>query len=42
MVVLPPEAFNGAIYINALGITASVVVLAIDFARSRKEQRAAT
>jgi TRAP transporter 4TM/12TM fusion protein len=42
MVVLPPEAFNGAIYINALGITASVVVLAIDFAKSRKEQRAAT
>src|SRR5581483_3462336 len=34
-VVLPPEAFAGAIWINAAGVTAAVIVLAIDWMRER-------
>jgi len=35
-VVLPPGAFAGAIWINAAGITAAVVVLTLDWLRGRK------
>ena len=35
-VVLPPEAFTGAIWINAAGVTAAIVVLAIDWTRGKK------
>jgi TRAP transporter 4TM/12TM fusion protein len=35
-VVLPPETFPGAIWINAAGITAAIVVLAIDWMRGKK------
>jgi TRAP transporter 4TM/12TM fusion protein len=35
-VVLPPEAFTGAIWINAAGITAAIVLLAIDWTRGKK------
>ncbi|HEY7230030.1 MAG TPA: TRAP transporter fused permease subunit [Pseudolabrys sp.] len=35
-VVLPPETFTGAIWINAAGITAAIIVLAIDWMRSKK------
>jgi TRAP transporter 4TM/12TM fusion protein len=35
-VVLPPETFTGAIWINAAGITAAIVVLAIDWMRGKK------
>jgi TRAP-type uncharacterized transport system fused permease subunit len=35
-VVLPPEAFPGAIWINAVGITAAIVVLTIDWMRGKK------
>jgi TRAP transporter 4TM/12TM fusion protein len=35
-VVLPPETFVGAIWINAAGITAAIVVLAIDWMRGKK------
>ena len=35
-VVLPPEAFAGAIWINAAGLTAAIVVLAIDWMRGKK------
>jgi len=34
-VVLPPETFQGAIWINAAGITAAAAVLAIDWLRER-------
>ena len=34
-VVLPPETFTGAIWINAAGVTAAAVVLAIDWLRER-------
>ncbi|HEX5509175.1 MAG TPA: TRAP transporter large permease subunit, partial [Pseudolabrys sp.] len=34
-VVLPPEAFPGAIYINAAGLTAAAVMLGIDWTRLR-------
>jgi TRAP-type uncharacterized transport system fused permease subunit len=34
-VVLPPETFKGAIYINAAGITAAAVMLGIDWMRQR-------
>ena len=34
-VVLPPETFAGAIWINAVGITAAAIVLAIDWLRER-------
>jgi TRAP transporter 4TM/12TM fusion protein len=34
-VVLPPETFRGAIWVNAAGITAAVVLLAIDWLRQR-------
>ena len=34
-VVLPPETFTGAIWINAAGITAAALVLAIDWLRER-------
>jgi TRAP transporter 4TM/12TM fusion protein len=34
-VVLPPEAFSGAIWINAAGVTAAVIMLALDWIRSR-------
>jgi len=34
-VVLPPETFTGAIWINASGVTAAAVVLAIDWFRLR-------
>jgi TRAP transporter 4TM/12TM fusion protein len=35
-VVLPPEAFAGAIWINAAGISAAIVVLAVDRMRGKK------
>jgi TRAP transporter 4TM/12TM fusion protein len=35
LVVLPPEAFHGAIFINAAGISAAAVMLAIDWMRQR-------
>jgi TRAP transporter 4TM/12TM fusion protein len=35
-VVLPPETFPGAIWINAAGVTAAIVVLAIDRMRGKK------
>ncbi len=34
-VVLPPETFPGAIYVNAAGITAAAIILAIDWVRLR-------
>jgi TRAP transporter 4TM/12TM fusion protein len=34
-VVLPPETFTGAIWINAVGITAAAIMLAIDWMRER-------
>ena len=34
-VVLPPETFAGAIWINAAGVTAAVIVLTIDWMRER-------
>jgi TRAP transporter 4TM/12TM fusion protein len=40
-VVLPPETFSGAIWINAVGITAAVAALAADWLRSRKPARQA-
>ena len=39
-VVLPPEAFNGAIWINAAGVTAATVLLIMDWLR-RKQGRTA-
>jgi hypothetical protein len=38
-VVLPPEAFPGAIFINAAGITAAIVLLTIDWLRQRALRR---
>jgi TRAP transporter 4TM/12TM fusion protein len=35
-VVLPPEAFTGAIWINAAGVTAAIVALSIDWMRGKK------
>ena len=35
-VVLPPEAFSGAIWINAAGVAAAIVILGIDWARGKK------
>jgi TRAP transporter 4TM/12TM fusion protein len=35
-VVLPPEAFTGAIWINAAGVTAAIVMLSIDWMRGKK------
>ena len=35
-VVLPPEAFAGAIWINVAGVTAAIVALAIDRTRGKK------
>jgi hypothetical protein len=35
-VVLPPEIFPGAIWINVAGVTASIIVLAIDRMRGKK------
>ena len=40
-VVLPPETFKGAIYINFVGITASAALLAADWLRLRASKRAA-
>ncbi|HWC93988.1 MAG TPA: TRAP transporter fused permease subunit [Pseudolabrys sp.] len=34
-VVLPPETFPGAIYVNAAGISAAAIILAIDWVRLR-------
>lgn len=39
-VVLPPEAFGSAIYINLAGIAAALVLLAIDWMRLRKQGKA--
>jgi hypothetical protein len=39
-VVLPPEAFNDAIWINAAGITAATALLMVDWLR-RKQGRTA-
>jgi hypothetical protein len=38
-VVLPPETFTGAIWINAAGVTAAAAVLAIDWMRQRALRR---
>jgi TRAP transporter 4TM/12TM fusion protein len=35
-VVLPPETFPGAIWINVAGVTAAIVLLAIDWIRGKK------
>jgi hypothetical protein len=35
-VVLPPETFPGAIWINVAGVTAAIVFLAIDWMRGKK------
>lgn len=35
-VVLPPGAFMGAIWINVAGVTAAIVVLAVDWTRGKK------
>jgi hypothetical protein len=35
-VVLPPETFEGAIFINAAGITAAVVLLVFDWMRRKQ------
>jgi TRAP transporter 4TM/12TM fusion protein len=35
-VVLPPETFTGAIWINVAGLTAAIIVLAIDWTRGKK------
>ncbi len=40
-VVLPPEAFASAIYINLVGIAAALVALGIDWLRLRKQGRSA-
>ena len=40
-VVLPPETFKGAIYVNFVGITASAALLAADWLRLRPSKRAA-
>jgi len=40
-VVLPPATFNGAIYVNFVGITASAALLAADWLRLRASKRAA-
>jgi TRAP transporter 4TM/12TM fusion protein len=34
-VVLPPETFTGAIWINAVGVTAAAIMLAVDWMRQR-------
>jgi len=34
-VVLPPETFTGAIWINAVGVTAAAIMLAVDWIRQR-------
>jgi TRAP-type uncharacterized transport system fused permease subunit len=41
-VVLPPETFKGAIYVNFVGITVSAALLAADWLRLRASKRAAT
>jgi TRAP transporter 4TM/12TM fusion protein len=38
-VVLPPETFAGAIWINATGVTAAVIVLTIDWMRERSSRK---
>jgi len=35
-VVLPPESFQGAVLINAAGITAAIVLLALDWFRRKQ------
>jgi TRAP transporter 4TM/12TM fusion protein len=35
-VVLPPETFTGAFWINVAGLTAAIIVLAIDWTRGKK------
>src|SRR6185312_7978363 len=35
-VVLPPETFSGAIWINVAGVTAAIIVLVIDWMRGQK------
>ena len=39
-VVLPPEAFGSAIYINAVGLTAAIAVLGFDWMRRVKAKPA--
>jgi hypothetical protein len=39
-VVLPPETFKGAIYVNFVGITVSAALLAADWLRLRASKRA--
>jgi TRAP transporter 4TM/12TM fusion protein len=39
-VVLPPEAFNGAVWINAAGITVAVIVLVLDRFRGKQSKPA--
>jgi TRAP-type uncharacterized transport system fused permease subunit len=39
-VVLPPEAFAAAIYINAAGITAAIILLTMNWTQLRAEKRA--
>jgi len=37
-VVLPPEAFNGAVWINAAGVAAAVALLVYDWLRRKREK----
>ncbi|MBI4273624.1 MAG: TRAP transporter large permease subunit, partial [Rhizobiales bacterium] len=37
VVALPPEAFTGAIYVNAAGIVLSILMLAVNYLRSRSK-----
>jgi hypothetical protein len=37
---LPPAAFDAAIYINSVGITAAAAILALDWLRQRGDRRA--
>jgi hypothetical protein len=39
-VVLPPEAFKGAIWINAAGVAAAILLLTLDWLR-RKQGKSA-
>jgi ABC-type cobalamin transport system permease subunit len=36
-VVLPPETFAGAIYVNLAGVVLAVLLLAFDYARGRAQ-----
>jgi len=39
-VVLPPETFEGAIFVNAVGITAAIALLVFDWMRRKQGKTA--